>query len=70
VGHKSPEIQALNPRGQVPTFKDGDIVVNESLAILLYLEDAYPEPSLLPKDKKDRALVKHFQANAEPFMEP
>lgn len=55
--HKSEEILALNPRGQVPTFKDGDAVVNESLAILLYLEDAYPEKSLMPKDKKHRALV-------------
>jgi hypothetical protein len=25
-------------RGQVPTFKDGDVVVNESLAAIIYLE--------------------------------
>ncbi|KAK9868571.1 hypothetical protein WJX84_004415 [Apatococcus fuscideae] len=47
-GHKSEDILALNPRGQVPTFKDGPVVVNESIAALLYLEQKYPEPCLMP----------------------
>ncbi|KAK9832329.1 hypothetical protein WJX74_006526 [Apatococcus lobatus] len=47
-GHKSEEILAINPRGQVPTFKDGNSVVNESLAALMYLEKRYPEHSLMP----------------------
>ncbi len=50
---------ALNPRGQVPTLVDGDIIVGESLAALLYLDDAYPEHPLLPSSKKERALVSH-----------
>ena len=29
-GHKAPEVLAMNPRGQVPVFKDGDTVVSES----------------------------------------
>ena len=53
--HKSDEVLALNPRGQVPTFKDGDIIINESMAILQYIEETYPEPPLLPSDKADRA---------------
>ena len=57
--HKGPEIMALNPRGQVPTLVDGDIIVGESLAALLYLDDAYPEHPLLPSSKKERALVSH-----------
>ena len=48
---------AVNPRGQVPTLFDGDIVICESVAALLYLEDAYPEHKLLPTDKKERAAV-------------
>ena len=55
--HKGPEIMALNPRGQVPTLVDGDIVVCESLAALFYLEDAYPEHKLMPSGKKERAEV-------------
>ena len=56
-GHKSEEILKLNPRGQVPTFVDDGIVVNESLAILLYLQDKYPQPTLLPASIEGRALV-------------
>ena len=39
----------MNPRGQVPVLKDGDTIVSESLAALQYLEQAYPEPCLVPK---------------------
>ncbi|OWF40142.1 Glutathione S-transferase A [Mizuhopecten yessoensis] len=58
-GHKGPDVMALNPRGQIPTFKDGDIVVNESMAICLYLEQAYPNNGnkLLPTETKDYAKV-------------
>ena len=59
AGHKSEEIMKLNPRGQVPTFVDDDgVVVNESLAALLYLQDKYPQPSLLPATIEGRALVR------------
>jgi len=57
--HKSEEVMKLNPRGQVPTFRDGNIVVNESGAICDYLEYTYPDQGtcLMPKDKAERALV-------------
>ena len=58
-GHKSPEVLALNPRGQLPTFKDGSVVVNESLAAIIYLEEAYDSGTqLLPKNVKARAQVR------------
>ena len=41
---------AMNPRGQVPVLKDGDRVVCESLASLMYLEAAYPDKPMLPAD--------------------
>lgn len=34
---------ALNPKGQVPTLKHGDVVIRESIAILAYLDRAWPE---------------------------
>ncbi|XP_067666032.1 glutathione S-transferase A-like [Haliotis asinina] len=57
--HKSEEITNINPRGQVPTFKDGDIVVNESGAICFYLEGKFPESGtkLLPDSIAERAPV-------------
>src|SRR5436190_1039143 len=44
---KSPHMLALNPRGRVPTLKDGDYVVFESLAVLYYLDRKYPAKPLL-----------------------
>ncbi len=61
--HKSEDILRLNPRGQVPTFLDDGVVVNESLAALLYLQDKYPQPSLLPATIEGRALVRRSQTH-------
>ena len=41
-----PAYLALNPLGVVPTLVDGDVVVTESAAILLYLADRYPQARL------------------------
>ena len=40
----SPGYRALNPQGKIPALKDGDVVVTQSLAILEYLEERFPEP--------------------------
>ncbi|CAI9772119.1 unnamed protein product [Fraxinus pennsylvanica] len=50
------DIQVLNPIGYVPVLVDGDFVVADSFAILLYLEEKYPQHPLLPKDLQKRAL--------------
>jgi glutathione S-transferase len=39
---------ALNPLGVVPTLVDGDLVLTESAAILLYLADRFPDALLAP----------------------
>lgn len=44
--HKSPEYLKLNPRGKVPALKDGDFVLYESLAIMAYLDQKYPDPPI------------------------
>jgi glutathione S-transferase len=49
---RTPEFLALNPRGQVPLLVEPDgTKINESLAILYYLELRYPEPALLPSQE-------------------
>lgn len=51
---------ALNPQGLVPTLADGETVVGQSLAILEYLEEVYPEPPILPEDPAGRARARQL----------
>ncbi|WP_136443262.1 maleylacetoacetate isomerase [Pacificoceanicola onchidii] len=54
--HKSQEFLAMNPAGLVPVLELADgTALPQSLAIIEYLEDAYPEPPLLPADPVARA---------------
>ena len=48
----------LNPSALVPAFEDEDLVLNQSLAIMEYLEEKYPEPALLPNNLGDKALCR------------
>ena len=48
----------LNPEGLVPVLEDDGLFVNQSLAIMEYLEERYPAPPLLPAGLADRAYVR------------
>jgi len=52
--------QQLNPQSLVPTLLDNQQVITQSLAILEYLEETYPNPPLLPTDTITRAKVRGF----------
>jgi glutathione S-transferase len=55
--HKAPAFLAFNPRGKVPVLKDGDFVLNESLAIMAYLDKKYPEPPLFGTSPHETGLI-------------
>lgn len=59
----SPDYVALNPQAQVPTLMtdDGQTMV-QSPAILEWIEEAYPDPSLLPADPIARQRVRALSA--------
>ncbi|KAK1410693.1 hypothetical protein QVD17_37232 [Tagetes erecta] len=47
---EDPELLKINPMGFVPALVDGTTVISDSYAILLYLEEKYPQHALLPED--------------------
>jgi glutathione S-transferase len=51
----TPEFRRLNPAAKLPVLVDGDFVLTESAAIVLYLGEKYPERHLIPKDLRERA---------------
>lgn len=55
---RSAEYLALNPQGLVPALTTEDAVLSQSLAIIEYLEERYPEPPLLPRTPLARAQVR------------
>lgn len=66
--HKSPAYLQLNPRGKVPTLKDGDFVIYESLAIMSYLDRKYPEPPLFGRTPEETGLIWRALAECESYF--
>ncbi|WP_425928828.1 glutathione S-transferase family protein [Pseudomonas sp. NyZ201] len=58
--HKSPEFLALNPFGQIPVLEDGEIVVADSNAILVYLAKKAGRTDWLPEDAPGAARVQRW----------
>ncbi|KAM3962900.1 glutathione S-transferase epsilon 3 [Aphomia sociella] len=56
--HKTPQFLKLNPLHTIPVLEDGNFVLHDSQAILIYLTEVYAkDDSWYPKDVKQRALV-------------
>lgn len=53
-----PDYVELNPMELVPTLVDGDLTLNQSMAILDYLEAKYPQTPLLPETLEDKVQAK------------
>jgi glutathione S-transferase len=55
--HRRPEFLKINPAAKLPVLVDGDLVLMESIAIVLYLAEKHPEKQLLPVSPNERAQV-------------
>ncbi len=56
--HRQVDYLTLNPQGIVPTLQIDDLTLQQSLAIIEYLDETRPEPALLPADAAGRARVR------------
>ena len=62
---QSPEFLRLNPFGQIPVLVDGDVVLGDSNAILIYLANTYaPDSHWLPQSAVDAALLQQWLGKA------
>ena len=62
---QSPAFRALNPLGQIPVLQDGDLVLSDSCAILVYLAKRYaPGSRWLPEEAVAAARVQRWLAIA------
>lgn len=69
-GYGSAAYRQIVPMGTIPALIDGDFVLSESDTIIEYLQEAYPEPSLLPKDPKSRAKIRFLTRFHDLYLEP
>lgn len=65
---KSPEFLAVNPRGQVPVLVEGGNTVCETLAVLAYLDAAYPTPPLFGSSPAETARVWQSLSECDAYL--
>jgi len=68
-GSQKPEYLEKSPMGKVPYLEVDGARLRESEVILEYLEDAFPQKPLLPKDPLERARVRELVTFIELHME-
>jgi glutathione S-transferase len=57
---RHPEFLKINPAGKIPVLIDSDLVLTESVAIVLYLAEKYSDKGLLPNELNERAQVNRW----------
>ena len=58
--HGNPAIKAVSETGKVPLLVHGDFKVWESLAIIEYVAELFPDNRFWPTARKDRALARAY----------
>ena len=66
--HKTPQYLQLNPRGKVPTLKNGEFVLYESIAIMAYLDRKYPTPPIFGSTAEQTGSIWRSVMECESYL--
>ena len=69
-GYGSDEYKTVVPSGNLPALRHGDLLIGDSEATAEYLEETYPDPTALPGDAAERALVRERSRFHDTRLEP
>jgi maleylacetoacetate isomerase len=67
---KSDAYRAINPQGLVPTLEMDGLRLTQSLPIIVYLDQKYPEPPLMPGSPADQAHVRSIALSIASDIHP
>src|SRR5262245_9073089 len=65
---KSEEFRKLTPRRRVPVLVHDDFALYESAAIVDYVEERWPQPSLFSADLRQRAVERRLAREADAYF--
>lgn len=66
----APAYKAVNPLGKIPALQEGDLTLTESMAIVQYVADKFPQARLVPDSPAARAEVNRWVYYAVTEVEP
>lgn len=69
-GFGTPAYKEVNTTGKIPALDVGDMVIPESMVIMEYLEEVYPQKPLRPADPKARAVINLFARFPDVYIQP
>ena len=69
-GIEEPDYRSINPQGFVPSLEVDEGRLVQSTAILEYLDERWPDPPLLPRDRVGRARVRALAALVVSDIQP
>lgn len=66
----TPEVTAIHPFGRIPAFRDNHVTLFETSAILRYVEESFPGPSLLAGNARLRAVGEQWTSAINAYLYP
>lgn len=69
-GFGTPAFKDINLTGKIPALDIGDMVIPESMVIMEYLEQMYPQKPLRPADAKACAVINLFARFSDSYIQP